>query len=101
MKALAAILAAIEFGTIVSDDVLEPSVRNEVDHALARAAEVGRATEKSTAVASTASVPSAWTNGLSATAIALKFVSSQRADGHWFDGTNDVTGSVVQVLEKL
>ena len=105
--------AAIELGTIVSDDVLEPSIRNEVDHALSRAAkgassegdvrarEAGcpavRLETRSFAVA----VPPAWTNGLSATAIAIKLVSAQRADGRWLAGTNDVTRSAVEILRAL
>ena len=82
----------------VSPDVLEPSVQNEVDHARARAAE---------------SVTNAWTtammdfarryetNGLNATEAAIRLVSTQRPDGRWLVGTNDVTAAAVQILNRL
>ena len=166
------ILAAIvQIQPIVSEDVLEPSVRNEVDHALSLAA-AAMSTNSPAAAASTpspiaiaaptnaiaaASAPSPiaiaaptnaiaaatispspavqptnspaapspitaaptnafafvaaptnappsdifGTNGLSATAIAIKLVSSQRADGRWFSGTNDVTDAAIQILLSL
>ena len=149
------ILAAIvQIQPIVSEDVLEPSVRNEVDHALSLAAAAmstnspaaaaprsiaAAATNSPTAAASTpspfaiaatnsppaASTPSPiaqpttnafafvasptnavpgdifGTNGLSATEIAIKLVSSQRADGRWLSGTNDVTAAAIQILLSL
>ena len=134
------ILAAIvQIQPIVSEDVLEPSVRNEVDHALSLAAAAMStnsptaaaispspaaiaATNSPTAAASTSSpiaqpttnafafvasptnaVPGDifGTNGLSATEIAIKLVSSQRADGRWLSGTNDVTATAIQILLSL
>ena len=99
MKILFAIIAAIEIGTIVSEDVLEPSVQNEVDHALSRAdTAIAAAASNSVAVAE---IPVAWTNGLTATDKAIKLISLQRADGRWTDGTNDVTKAVRSVLQSL
>lgn len=90
-------LSACAFGvTIVAqplanEDFLEPSVRNEVVHALARApTNAPVATE----------LPLA-TNGLTLTAIAVRLVSAQRADGRWQKGTNDVTSAVVRVLNGM
>ena len=71
----------------VSSDVLEPSVRNEVRHALSRAAaDFARLYE---------------TNGLSAMDAAIRLVSTQRADGCWRAGTNDVTAAAVRILTEL
>jgi hypothetical protein len=41
------------------------------------------------------------TNGLTATDLAVRLVSSQRADGSWSDGTNDWTRSAVRLLDAL
>lgn len=140
------ILAAIvQIQPIVSEDVLEPSVRNEVDHALSLASAAmstnsppaaatnsppaaaprpiaAAATNSPTAAVSTSSpitqpttnafafvasptnaVPGDifGTNGLSATEIAIKLVSSQRADGRWLSGTNDVTAAAIRILLSL
>ena len=106
------ILAAIvQIQPIVSEDVLEPSVRNEVDHALSLAAAastpgpIAQPTTNAFAfvVAPTNAVPGDifGTNGLSATEIAIKLVSSQRADGRWLSGTNDVTATAIQILLSL
>ena len=149
------ILAAlVQIQPIVSEDVLEPSVRNEVDHALSLAAAAmstnspAAPTPSPIAVAATNSLPAApaprpvtiaatnsptaavstpspfaiaatnafafvaaptnavpgdifGTNGLSATEIAIKLVSSQRADGRWLSGTNDVTAAAIQILLSL
>ena len=77
---------------LVNEDVLEPSVMNEVEHALA------------VAPTNAPPVTVAWdlgTNRLSRTALALRLVLSQRADGRWFDGTNDVTSVARRLLESL
>ena len=150
------ILAAIvQIQPIVSEDVLEPSVRNEVDHALSLAAAAMSTNSPAAAAISpspaaiapinaltaatispspaaiaatnspTAAAPSPaaaaatnafafvasptnappsdifGTNGLSATEIAIKLVSSQRADGRWLSGTNDVTAAAIQILLSL
>ena len=92
--ALAASLAA---PPAVSPDVLEPSLQNEVDHALARAA----ASDRPWTPAEIEFLRRCETNGLSATALALRLVSSQRADGRWLDGTNDVTAAACEVLSRL
>jgi len=93
----AATIAAIEIGTIVSEEVLEPSVQNEVDHALSRTFDYASLT----GTVHHAAVPAVWTNGLSASDKAVMLVSLQRADGRWLDGTNDVTRSVRALLRSL
>lgn len=113
----AAVLAlTIPLQPLVSENVLEPSVRNEVDHALSRAPRAERVnvvvTTNSTASVVTATNKSGkilyhptgdvfGTNGLSATDIAIKLVSSQKSDGSWKCGTNDVTSLAVEILESL
>ena len=76
---------------LATDDALEPSVCNEIAHALAVAP-----TNAPPAVG----LPFA-TNGLSRTQMAIRLVSSQRADGRWFAGTNDVTSAAIRLLESL
>ena len=75
---------------LVNEDVLEPSVRNEVRHALSLAPTNAPA----------ATIPPAWTNGQNRTQIAIRLVSAQRADGHWLVGTNDVTSAAVELLKE-
>ena len=75
-----------------SADVLEPSVLNEVAHALA--------------VAPTNPPPCALafpfgTNSQSAAELAIRLVSTQKADGRWWVGTNDVTAAAVAILKGL
>ena len=92
LKTPAAVLAvSLTAQPLVNEDVLEPSVRNEVRHALSLA--------PANALATT-SVPSAWTNGQNRTEVAVRLVSAQRADGRWFVGTNDVTAAAVEVLKE-
>ena len=86
--AFAAVLTA---QPLVNEEVLEPSVRNEVRHALAVA--------PTNAPAATA-LPIA-TNGLNRTQVAIGLVSAQRGDGRWFAGTNDVTSAVIGILKEL
>ena len=76
---------------LVNEDVLEPSVRNEVRHALSLAP----------TNAPVATVPPAWTNGRNRTQAAIRLVSAQRADGRWLVGTNDVTSAAVETLKEL
>ena len=90
--ALPLLAVAITAHPLANEDVLEPSVLNEVEHAISRAP-----TNSPPGVASTP-FP---TNGLSRTALALRIVSSQRPDGRWLDGTNDVTSAAVEVLRSL
>ena len=88
---------------LVDEEVLEPSVRNEVDHALAIAPTNAPAfTPVAVVTVTTNYVTDVFaTNGLSATDIALRLVSTQRADGRWYYGTNDVTSAAVDVLKGL
>jgi len=86
---------------LANEDVLEPSVANEVDHALARAP------TNAPPVARLPVFPVShplYTNALSRTAIAVRLVSAQRTDGRWYavwDGrTNDVTSVAVERLER-
>ena len=86
--AFAAVLTA---QPLVNEDVLEPSVRNEVRHALSVA--------PTNAPPATALPVS--TNGLNRTQIAIGLVSAQKGDGRWFAGTNDVTFAAVKLLKEL
>ena len=83
---------------LVSEDVLEPSIQNEVDHALAIAP-----TNVVSVVSSNALRFAEYhaTNGLSATQRAISLISSQKGDGRWFEGTNDVTAVAVRLLREL
>lgn len=88
----AALLAlSITAQPLVNEDVLEPSVRNEVRHALALAPTNAPA----------AAVPAAWTNGQNRTQVAIRLVSAQKADGRWLVGTNDVTSAAVEILKEV
>lgn len=80
-----------------SEEVLEPSVLNEVEHALDRAPEA----LPSPTPAAAAYYRHYETNGLSATKAAVALVSAQRSDGRWFVGTNDVTSAAVLTLRRL
>ena len=84
--------AIIAARPLVSPDVLEPSVLNELDHALSLA--------PTNAPACAVANPFA-TNGLDATAVAVKVISAQRADGRWYCGTNDVTAEAAAILGHL
>ena len=86
--AFAAVLTA---QPLVNEEVLEPSVCNEVRHALAVA--------PTNAPAATG-LPIV-TNGLNRTQIAIGLVSAQKGDGRWLVGTNDVTSAVVGLLKEL
>ena len=92
VAALHLVAVTIVAQPLVNEDFLEPSVLNEVEHALS--------------IAPTNAPPASvdWkpaTNGLSCTAIALKLVTSQRSDGRWVVGTNDVTAAARRMLERL
>ena len=84
--------ATISLQPLVSEDVLEPSVQNEVDHAIAMG-------EK--ALGTNVVEVLVGTNSLTATQKAIRLVSSQRSDGRWFVGTNDVTAVAVEILKNL
>ena len=76
---------------LVNEDVLEPSVRNEVQHALSIA-------PTNAPMAMVLPIP---TNGLNRTQIAIGLVSAQKGDGRWFVGTNDVTSVAIELLKEL
>ena len=84
------IAAVITAQPLVNEDVLEPSVRNEVRHALSLA-------PTNVPAATVLPVP---TNGLNRTQLAIRLVSAQKADGRWFVGTNDVTSAAVSLLKE-
>ena len=101
LKLSVPVLAAAAFMVaqpLVDEDVLEPSVENEVAHALAMAPtnHPPCAVSREEAVAALLG-----TNRLDATARAVRLVSSQRADGRWLAGTNDVTSVAVELLDLL
>ena len=85
------IAAVITAQPLVNEDVLEPSVRNEVRHALSLAP----------TNAPPATILPVWTNGQNRTQVAIRLVSAQRADGRWFVGTNDVTSAAVGLLKEV
>ena len=85
-----ALAVSITAQPLVNEDVLEPSVRNEVRHALSLAPTNTPA----------ATIPSTWTNGQNRTQVAIRLVSAQRADGRWLVGTNDVTSAAVELLKE-
>ena len=87
MLYLAAMLQAPSF---VSEEVLEPSVVNEVEHALSLAPT--NLVLKSEKVSF---------EGKSAMEKAINLVSSQRSDGRWLLGTNDVSAQAVIELHEL
>ncbi len=77
---------------IAPGEVIEETVVNEIEHALSRAPEV----EVSAGVRGA----SHWKSS-NPTELALKLVRSQRSDGRWFEGTNDVTAAAVRALKRL
>ena len=87
----------------VSPDVLEPSVRNEVDHALdvvpTNAVTYAEMPEALRLYCATNDVFR--TNGLSRTDAAIRVVSAQGSDGRWLAGTNDVTAAAVELLRGV
>ena len=92
LKAPAILLAvSITAQPLVNEDILEPSVRNEVRHALSLAPTNAPA----------ATILPAWTNGQNRTQVAIRLVSAQRADGRWLAGTNDVTSAAVGLLKEV
>ena len=95
MKTLLVLAVTIVAQPLVNEDVIEPSVLNEVEHALAVAPKV---------LATTNGVPEFLTdvtNAANRTQLAIRLVSRQGADGRWRQGTNDVTAAAVRLLEEL
>ena len=97
----ALLAAAFAVQPLVSEDVLEPSVLNEVDHALSRAPAEAFAAACATNAPAADLAGILGTNALSATEAAVRLVSAQDACGRWFDGTNDVTAAAVRMLRSL
>ena len=92
LKTLALALAvSVTAQPLVNENVLEPSVRNEVCHALSLAPTNAPA----------ATILPAWTNGQNRTQVAIRLVSAQRSDGRWLVGTNDVTSAAVGLLKEV
>ena len=98
----AVLAAALSAPPAVSPEVLEPSVRNEVEHAIDMApADSAAATNAATNAPPRVSADVFGTNGLTRTEIALKLVSAQKSDGRWLSGTNDVTSAALEILKSL
>ena len=97
MKTMLAILAATITVQIVNDSgaTLEPSVANEVEHALSRAAAVTNLPP----VAVKGDVFG--TNGLSAADVAVSLVSRQDAKGRWVVNGTNFTAEAVGILSSL
>jgi hypothetical protein len=104
MTAALVIAAAIVAQPLVDADVLEPSVQNEVDHAVSLG-ERWLAAHPPATNAPAAHVPSGdlfATNGLTRERIAIKLISSQRAGGWWLAETNTApTRLALQILKGL
>ncbi len=112
------VIAAFSLPALVSDNVLEPSIQNEVDHAISLGEKVLADAEAKVCAVSCAETNAPAlsatnrprevdlgdvfsTNGMSATAVALKIVSMQGSDGRWTSGTNDVTSVALDILRSL
>ena len=85
--------AVITAQPLVDEDVLEPSVQNEVDHAISLAS----TNEVSLTCAAVAFVELYATNGMSTTSSAVSLVSKQKG-GKWFYDGSDVTPVAVRML---
>ena len=95
MTRLAPLLAVtITANVINGPDALEPSVLNEVEHALSRAPADTNAVRR-------AGGDVFATNGLSAAAVAIRLVSLQKADGRWVVGGTNFTHEAVAILEGV
>ena len=104
MKSVFAMLFAAVFGVRPmpqADGPLEPSVRNEVDHAVGLA-ETWLATRRTDTNAVPADVDLFRTNGLTREAVALRLVRLQRGEGWWRTSTNAApTRLAVRILKGL
>lgn len=89
--------AAVSVGVIADADVLEPSVLNEVEHAIATVRTDGASEWRRRECAEFAALYA--TNGMDATARAIALVSSQRG-GRWMHGGADVTPVALRLLRK-
>ncbi len=116
MKSGLAILFAASLGIQPlpqPDGPLEPSVQNEVDHAVAlgerwlaahapAVASARRPCQGTNAVAVTVAGDLFATNGLTRERIAVKLISSQRSEGWWLMETNTApTRLAIEILKGL
>ena len=110
MKSGLAILFAASFGIQPlpqPDGPLEPSVQNEVDHAIALgerwlAAHVSAVAGRPPYQGCCTNADLFATNGLTREGIAIKLISSQRAGGWWLMETNAApTRLAVEILKGL
>ena len=97
MLFLSVLALVIPLQPLVDENVLEPSVQNEVDHAL----NVAPTNKFEKTAASIDFAKLSQTNGMSATETAIALISAQKSDGRWFSGTNEVTGAAVEILRRL
>ena len=97
MKTLVPVLLAALVVHIPADPdgPLEPSVMNEVEHALSRVPECCR-TNSPVAFGDIFA-----TNGLSASAIAVSLVSRQGKDGKWIVNGTNATSEAVSILSAF
>ena len=96
IPACAVLAASIVMHPLANPDVLEPSVRNEVDHALSLVTNAPALALDERAVAFVAFHA---TNGMNATERAIGLVSSQR-DGRWRWQGADVTPVAAWILRR-
>lgn len=92
---LIAIVATVITANVINgpDAELEPSVLNEVEHAISRA--------KMPKKPQAATGDIFGTNGLSRTAMAVKLVSSQTAEGSWLVNGTNFTAEAISILSYL
>ncbi len=101
MKSVLAILFAASFAVRLvpqEDAPLEPSVQNEVDHAL----DLGEKWLAAHATTNAVTTDLFQTNGRTRVQIALSLLRAQRAGGYWITPTNDApTKLAVAILKGL
>ena len=109
----ASVALAASFTPLADTEELEPSIINEVEHALSLARAALASTNAPPAISTPIPIStptSAPTNNssfiihnssFSLSERAISLVSSQKSDGRWYDGTNDVTAIVVPILESM
>ena len=90
---------AIVASPLPGADVPEPSIVNEIEHAVSSAPADARSI--SATPFEDARRMLLGTNSLNATATALRLVSAQRSDGRWVVGTNDLTAAAVTILTGI
>lgn len=96
MSGVFLLAAVITAHPLANADVLEPSVQNEVDHAL----DVASTNEVQVTEALVGFAALYATNGLNATDCAIRLISTQR-DGRWLWNGADVTPVAVRILRRL